>query len=198
MERSVAMLERIALALGVPLRLDLAGGADLDRLLDAEHAGIQERLAGLLRRAGWDARPEVSFNHFGDRGRYDLAAFHPGTGTMLAVEVKSVLGDLQETLGRLDVKVRLGPTVGEGLGWSVRRTLPVLVLAESGTSRRQLRRYSELFARFNLRGRAALAWFRSPAGDPPTGIVLLLASPSVRQASTGRRPRTDTRPGTSK
>lgn len=42
----------------------------------------------------------MSFNHYGDRGRYDILAFHPPTGILLVVEVKTGIGDVQATLGR--------------------------------------------------------------------------------------------------
>jgi hypothetical protein len=62
-------------------------------------------------------QPEVSFNHYGDRGSCDLVALHPGAQALLVVEVKSRLGDVQDTLRRLDTKARLGPMLAEQLGW---------------------------------------------------------------------------------
>lgn len=47
----------------------------------------------------------------------------------MIVEIKSALGDLQETLGRLDVKVRLGRQLAHDLGWTdVRVVIPALAL----------------------------------------------------------------------
>ena len=74
----------------------------MDRLIDAGHALLQEKAAALVASNGWLVRSEVSFNHFGDRGRVDVLAFHPSARTLIVVEVKTAIGDLQETLGRIE------------------------------------------------------------------------------------------------
>jgi hypothetical protein len=74
---------------------------------------------------------EVSFNHYGDRGRCDLLAWHPLSRTLLIVEVKSRIGNVQDMLGRLDVKARLGPMLAAQCGWS-RPDLVVPALVFSG------------------------------------------------------------------
>lgn len=169
---TLATLTRLADAVGAALVVELRWqGADLDRLIDRAHASLQELAARRLADAGWFARPEVSFNHFGDRGRCDLAAWHPSTRTLLVVEVKSRLGDVQDTLGRLDVKVRLGGVIADQLGWGrPARVVPALVLPDTRTSRRVLARHETLFRSFGLRGRSALPWLRTPAG-PVTGMI---------------------------
>lgn len=106
---TLGSLETVAEALGATLALVLRWeGAELDRLADAAHARLQEQVAGALERLGWLVRIETSFNRYGDRGRVDVLAHHPVARTLLVIEVKSAIGDLQETLGRLDVKVGLG------------------------------------------------------------------------------------------
>lgn len=55
-------------------------GFELMRLRDADHAALGARTAELLQGAGWETAAEVSFNHYGDRGRIDLIAFHARTG----------------------------------------------------------------------------------------------------------------------
>jgi transcriptional regulator with XRE-family HTH domain len=91
-------------------------GEQLDRLTDAAHAHVVESAAALLRADGWTTRAEVSFNHYGDRGRVDLLAFHPVARIVVVVEAKSAIGDTQDTIGRLDVKARLGSMLAEGEG----------------------------------------------------------------------------------
>lgn len=109
----VATLDAIMQALGASLDVVLRWeGALLDRTLDAAHAGIVEILVAHLRGCGWETRLEVSFNHYGDRGRVDVLAYHQATVTLLIIEVKTVIGDLQDALGRLDVKVPPGVRPG--------------------------------------------------------------------------------------
>jgi hypothetical protein len=65
---SLVALQRIVDALDATLILDIHWrGAELDRLLDAHHAALVEIVGAFLRRHGWDARVEVSFNHYGER-----------------------------------------------------------------------------------------------------------------------------------
>ena len=161
------LVEAVDATLSVEVRWQ---GADLDRLIDRDHAALQNAAARRLGELGWIARAEVSFNHYGDRGRCDLLAWHPATRTILIVEVKSRLGDIQDTLGRLDVKARLGGLLAEQVGWGAAAlVVPAFVLADSWSVRRVLMRHESLFHRYGVRGRTALAWLRSP--QLASGIV---------------------------
>jgi transcriptional regulator with XRE-family HTH domain len=108
---TVPDLETWATALGAHLSLDIRSDGERP-LSDARHAELQNWLIGLLRRAGWLADAEVSFNHYGDRGRIDIIAFLPNVGCLLVVEIKTRFTDAQEVLGRLDVKRRIAPRFG--------------------------------------------------------------------------------------
>ena len=180
---AIGSAERIAAALDARLTLDLAwSGAELDRLLDAGHAALAEWLAGRLRSAGWDARAEVSFNRYGDRGRYDLLAFHHATGMLLVAEIKTVIGDLQELLGRLDVKLRLAVGEGSKLQWRASAVVPLLLIAEGSTNRRRVRDHPNLFRRFAVRGASAVGWLRKP-GSPASGVLLFHRLPTAHHAA---------------
>lgn len=164
---TLATVSRLVNALDATLVLEVRWeGADLDRLVDRHHARLQEATARRLTAAGWMAQAEVSFNHFGDRGSCDIVAWHPATQTILIAEVKSRLGNIQDTLHRLDVKARLGSVIAEQLNWprpvSVSRAL---VLAEDRTSRRMVARHATMFAPFATRGWAASRWIRRPMPD---------------------------------
>lgn len=169
----VGTLRRIATELDATLSLQIRWrGEELDRLVDAAHARLQQATSELLISLGWMVRVEVSFNHYGDRGRVDIIAIHPGLRTVLVIEIKSGLGDLQETLGRLDVKVRLGRRIANDVGWAdVTAVVPVLVIGDTRTARSVVSGHDALFQRFTVRGRAALAWLRRPHGRAPTGML---------------------------
>jgi hypothetical protein len=146
-------------------------GADLDRLIDRVHAHVQEAAARRLTSRGWVLRAEVSFNHCGDRGSCDLVAWSARTRTLLVVEAKSRLGNLQDVLHRLDVKVRLGRQLATQLGWPEPSVVVgALAIAEARTARRILAQHATLFSGFDIRGRAAAAWLRAPAG-PVRGLL---------------------------
>ena len=189
-------IERIVEALGASVDLTIRWqGEQLDRLIDAAHSWLSQRTAASLTDAGWAVRPEVSFNHYGDRGRVDLLAFHAGVGVLLVVEVKGSLGDLQETLGRLDVKVRLGRSLADASGWSgVRAIVPVFVFADTRAVRRTIALHAAMFAEFTRRGRSAQAWVRRPSWPPPSGLLWFMKVPDSHGVSVtrGRRVRTVT------
>jgi transcriptional regulator with XRE-family HTH domain len=184
---TLGSLERAVGAVGATLDLTVRWeGEQLDRLVDSRHASVQERVSRMLRDAGWAVNVEVSFNHYGDRGRVDVLAFHATTGLTLVLEVKSALGDLQDTLGRLDVKARLGSKLSADAGWDSRGVVRGLVIAESRTARRIVSRHASLFGQFDLRGRAAVAWVQRPFGRMPSGVLWFIALPDSRTAGTTR------------
>lgn len=170
---SVAELDAWASALGAHLVLDLTiDGAR--PLTDARHAELQNSVAALLRSSGWTVEVEVSFNHYGDRGRIDVLAFLPGLGILLVIEIKTRLIDAQDLIGRLDVKRRIAPGLAAERGWAVRSIVPVIVMREGRTARRRLTDHAALFASFVLRGRQARAWLRRPELPAPTGIFTFM------------------------
>jgi transcriptional regulator with XRE-family HTH domain len=175
---TVGSLSRLVETLDATLVIEIRWqGADLDRLIDRQHAHLQEAAAQRLASRGWIVQAEVSFNHFGDRGSCDLVARHPGTGTLLVVEVKSRIGNLQELLRRLDVKARLGDLLTRQLGSPPpRKVVRALVLADGRTSRRVIDSHAALFNAFGMRGRAAVAWLRVPSAA--VGGVLWFEQPA--------------------
>lgn len=175
-------------------------GEELDRLVDAVHARTVEATVALLTAAGWLTNVEVSFNHYGDRGRVDILAFFPALRVLLVIEVKSAIGDMQETLGRLDVKWRLGPQLARAAGWgNPALVLRALVIAESRTSRRVVARHAATLGGYSLRGRQAVAWLRHPLlpAPHPGGLLWFAGSSDSRHVGATRsgRVRPDTSAG---
>jgi transcriptional regulator with XRE-family HTH domain len=159
-------------------RLDLVPrwrGAELDRLLDEAHSRLQAAWSAKLELWGWEVLAEVSFNHYGERGRVDLLAFHRALRNLVVVEIKSELADVQGLLGPLDVKTRVATSIAGERGWGRPiHVAPVLIIRESATSRRRLAALAPLFGRFNLRGRGAISWLRKPSESPsPLGLLIL-------------------------
>jgi DNA-binding XRE family transcriptional regulator len=130
-------LIRVAAALGGYLSVRLLfHGETLDRLRDRRHAALVDSVVTMLRDAGWAVATEVSFNVYGERGSIDVLAFHPETGTLLVVEVKSVVPDVGGMLMALDRKVRHAREIAAERGWVARSVARLLVLPESTTTRR--------------------------------------------------------------
>ena len=176
---TVQTLARLVAALGARISLRvLSHGEDLDRLLDARHAEIVERVTRILRARGWDVAPETTFNVYGERGSIDILAFHPPTGALLVVEVKSAVPDVQATLSGIDRKARLAARIARERGWRVRSVSRWLVLPGDRTSRRRVERHAATF-RAALPGRSVemRRWCASPT-TPVAGI--LFVSPSTQ------------------
>lgn len=174
---SVEEVQRWATALGGHLALDLRVEGERP-LTDARHAHIQNWLVALLRQSGWIVEAEASFNHYGDRGRIDVLAYHPGAQVLLVVEIKTRIDDAQDLLGRLNIKERVAPTIARERGWQPRTVVPALFAAESTTARRRIAGHAALFEALSLRGRGAVSWVRQPAAPAPGGM-LAFVSPST-------------------
>jgi hypothetical protein len=180
---TVRTLRRICEPLDVDLQVyGRWRGGELDRLLDAGHAALQVGFAQLLEAAGWLVRAEVTFSRYGERGSIDLLALHRGTGTLLVVEVKTVIADLQGLLRPLDMKVRLAHEVARTLRWNARVVVPCLVIAEDSTARRRVGSHAALFGRFDVRGWAAKRWLHNVEGSPSGVLLFLRPSDGTRGA----------------
>ncbi len=170
---TLATIRAVLAAFDARASLDVTWGGhgDLDRLLDADHAGLVRFWADIHLRNGWEVWNEASYSIYGERGRIDQLAFHRATGVLEVTECKTGIWDVQDTLGRLDTKIRLARRVAAERGWQVSRVVGALVIAEGRTARRRVAEHGVLFARYATRGRAAHAWVRDPR--PSTGGLLV-------------------------
>ena len=141
-------------------------GPKLDRLLDRNHAQIQNRAAEILGGHGWEVRTEFSFNLYGERGSVDVLGWHPSFRALLVVEVKTELTDLQETLRVLDMKHRVVSVVcRSNCGWNPLVVGTVLVMPDASTHRDLVGRHSALMsASLPSRTWAVRRWVLEPSG----------------------------------
>ena len=169
-------------ALDASARLDpmWGGRGDLDRLLDADHARLMQDWADRHQEAQWELWSEASYSIYGERGRIDQLAYHPPTAVLEVAEGKTGIWDVQDTLGKLDEKIRLAPQVATQRGWKVSRVVGALVIVDGTTARRRVREHERLFARYSLRGRAASAWVRDPGG-PADGLLMFVSLPPTNE-----------------
>jgi transcriptional regulator with XRE-family HTH domain len=170
-------LRRIGKALEIDLPLAPRWrGPELDRLLDADHAALVELVVRILRAEGWEVMPEWTFNHYGERGSVDVLAWHPDSRTLLIVEVKTSIVDVQDLLAAHGRKVRVAPLVVPGeRDWRPIAVGAVLVVVD-GTARKVIARHEATFANaYPARTREVKRWLRAPSGSirgvlflPPT------------------------------
>jgi transcriptional regulator with XRE-family HTH domain len=168
-------LEAVAEALDAQLGFDFRWrGGDLDRLLDAAHAAIVERLVRLYRAAGWEVIVEATFSEFGERGSIDVLAWHASTGQVAVNEVKATIADAGRTVMGVDRKARLAPVMARRLGWTCRGVSRFLVVAEGPTARRRIAEHAAIFrTSFPLRARESRAWIAKPTPSPAAGMIFL-------------------------
>jgi transcriptional regulator with XRE-family HTH domain len=186
-EVTLRTLVRVAAALGSAVNVRvLWHGEGLDRLLDAAHADLTDAVLKILVDRGWEVATEVSFNVRGDRGVIDILAFHAATGSLLVVEIKSVVPDLGAMLGTLDRKARIAAEVARSRGWHVTSVSRLLVLPADRTARRRVAMHASVFdAALPARTSAVQRWLGRPQGTL-AGVLFLS---DVNQASARHRVR---------
>jgi hypothetical protein len=190
-------VRRVAEALGARFEQRVRWqGENLDRLLDEEHAALVEQVVRWLRAEGWDVVPEATFVFAGRRGSVDVLAFHAATGSLLIVEVKSVVPDMQSMLSGPDHKQRAAVVLARQQGWRPTSVSRVLVLPDDRTSRRRVDRHgATLDAVLPARTREVRRWSRDPRGAI-AGILFLGPTGDPRHrtrravSAAGRSPRT--------
>lgn len=170
-------------------------GAALDRALSSRHAAMTETVTRILVDAGWEVRPEVSFSHYGERGVVDLVAWHAGTRTLLLVELKTELADVNRLLEVADRRTRLAATVAAPFGWRPDSVSQWVVLADGRTNRRRVAAHQTVLrAAFPADGRSIAGWLAQPARRlsalwflPDSSATSARPSPTPRQRIRPRR-----------
>lgn len=111
--------------------------------------------------------PRSASTNGGERGSIDFLGSNDEPRAVLIGEAKSAWGSLEETLRRLDVKVRLAPKIAaDRFGWRPRTVGVVLALPEAGATRRVAQRYeATLLGAFPGRNREIRKWLRAPSGQ---------------------------------
>ena len=151
-------------------------------------ARVDDRARGLVR----DLR---------ERGVIDILAWHAASRTLLVIELKTELVDVQETVGTLDRKRRLAAQVAAERGWKPAAVSVWLVIADSRTNQRRVAAHRAMLrAAYPVDGRTIGRWLQAPSG----AIAALSFLPSTRGTSanrefapvrrvSGRRPSVDPR-----
>jgi transcriptional regulator with XRE-family HTH domain len=158
----------ISVGAGLEIRVDVVPrwrGGELDRMLSAGHAAMHEAVVRLLGSTAWTLAPEASFAIYGERGVIDILAFHPPSGALLVVELKTELVDVQGLIGAVDRYVRLASVVGRDRGWEARTVSCWVVLRETPANHRRLAAHATVLrTAFPDDGRRVRGWLAHPQG----------------------------------
>ena len=102
------------------------------RQRDVVHAKCSAHVARRLERTGWRVATEVEVGGDRSRGWIDVLAWHPATGLLLVIEIKTELHDLGAIERSLGWYEREAWAAARQIGWRPRR-----VLAACWSSRRR-------------------------------------------------------------
>jgi hypothetical protein len=171
----VDVIRRVAAVLEI--RLDIVPawrGGDIERVVNARHSALHERLADRLSRApGWDSAAEVSYSIWGERGVIDRLAFHAERRMLGVFELKADLGDPAGLIAQVDRYRRLAPEIARSRRWEADAVSCWAVVADTDTNRRRLAAHRELLrAAFPVDGRRLSEWLRDPV-SPVDGLTFL-------------------------
>lgn len=176
-------------ALGVEADVVINGyGRDLDRLLNVRHGAMHEAIARRLRSVGgWLVAPEVSYSVYGERGVIDVLAWHVDRRALLVIELKTSIVDVNDLMGSMDRRRRLGPRVALERGWRPEQVGAWVAAADTPSNHRRLASHATVLrAAFPDDGRTVRRWLKDPAGP--------LAALSFLSPATGSGARADFRP----
>jgi transcriptional regulator with XRE-family HTH domain len=187
-ELTVQTLRTIFLALEA--RLGLAPtwrGAELERLLDQDHASTVAMVARRLEEFGWTVALEVTYSEYGERGSIDVLGLEPGRRAAIAVEVKTDIASAEAMGRKLDEKARLTPRiVRERFGWTPVIVGRVIALPDTERLRRLVERQPVIARMFPAGSRQVRAWLRNSEGV--VAGLWFLSNISLVNARALRRP----------
>ena len=165
---SLATLRRVGAVLDI--RLDIVPrwrGGELDRLLNAGHSALHESVISFLATVpGWEVMPEVSFSIYGERGVIDILAWHAPSRSLLVIELKTAIVDVNDLIGGVDRKRRLARRIAAERGWYAATVSCWVIVSRGTTSQRRVAAHrSMLRSAFPVDGRDARQWLRRPLGS---------------------------------
>ncbi len=186
-----------AVARVLDIRLDLYArwrGGSLERLLSARHSRLAESVAAdFAPRDGWRIAPEVSFSIYGERGAIDILAFHVPSRSLLVIELKTEIVDINEMLGTLDRKHRLAAAIARERDWNPVSTSRWLIVSRDRTNLRHIAAHrAVLRAAFPTDGRAMGQWLRAPHGPVSAMSTWPDTTPGGTRPGRGQRVRPPT------
>lgn len=153
---SIAGAERIIEAIGARLvvTVDAPYLGDRVRQRDPAHVRMSAYVGDRMHSLGWLVSAEVEVGGDRSRGWIDLLAFHPGSGVVLVIELKTEIHDLGRIERSLDWYAREAWAAARRCGWRPRTIASclLLLLTEASDARAQANR-AALDAGFPLRAR---------------------------------------------
>lgn len=138
---------------------------------------MHEAVARLFHRLdGWLIAPEVTYSIYGERGVIDVVAWHAASRTLLVVELKTLLVDVNDLMGSMDRRRRLATRIARDRGWFPIAVGAWVAIADTSTNHRRLADHATVLRiAFPGDGRTLRGWLRRPTG-PIAALSFLSAA----------------------
>jgi len=191
---SLDVIVHLAAALGLELDLNLRAPIMIGdrRQHDAVHARCSGYVDRRLRTAGWETEAEVAIVDGRWRGWIDLLAFDRRTGTLIVIEIKTVIDDMGALERQVGWYERAARDVARTRGWQPRRVVTwLLVLSTEQNEQALIQNVDVIDRAFPVRPPSMERLLEDPAASLPRGRSIALIDPRRRRRSWLIRPRID-------
>ncbi|MEX2183951.1 MAG: helix-turn-helix transcriptional regulator [Chloroflexota bacterium] len=197
-ELSIGGADRLLKAMGARLGISVTAPylADRARQRDPVHARLAAFVVAHLCAAGWIVATEVEVGGDRSRGWIDILAWHPGTGLLLVIELKTEIHDVGAIQRSLNWYEREAWAAAKRLGWYPRSVhASLLLLATEANDQRVADNGSAFRSKFPVRARELAEVIRSGTPPPVRGRSVAMVDPLSRRAMWVRPLRIDGRSG---
>lgn len=188
--------ERVLGAMGARLvvSVDAPYLGDRQRQREPAHARCAAHVASMLRRDGWEVAAEVEVGGDRSRGWIDLLAYHPPTGLLFVIEIKTEIHDLGAIERTLSWYEREAWTAARRLGWRPQRAMGgLLILATKAVDERIQANRASIEADFPVRARDLTEMLPSGRHPERAGRAIAMIDPLSKRRAWLRSLRIDGR-----
>jgi transcriptional regulator with XRE-family HTH domain len=188
--------ERLLAAMGARLMISVDAPflGDRQRQREPAHARCSAHVTSRLRQAGWEVATEVEVGGDRSRGWIDVLAYHPATGWLLVIEIKTEIHDLGAIERSLGWYERDAIVAARRLGWRPKGSIGCLLLLATAANDARASANRESFELgFPTRARELAEIVDGTAGPFRLGRAVAMIDPLSRRAGWLRALRLDGR-----
>jgi transcriptional regulator with XRE-family HTH domain len=193
---TIETAERLLAAMGARLviTVDVPFLGDRQRQREPAHARCSAHVATRLRKDGWEVATEVEIGGDRSRGWIDVLAYHPVTGWLLVIEIKTEIHDLGAIERSLGWYEREAISVARRLGWRPTHSVGCLLLLATGANDARVSANREpIGVGFPVRAHELAGLVDGEGGQPRRGRAVAMIDPLSRRAAWLRALRLDGR-----